>query len=161
MDRASQVLAQGMPPGVPKSYRTLADYGQVPRSTLHYRDRGRPSMEDKARGQQYLRPYEEEVLVKYLLQMSDLAYLVRMKFIPSLAYSVTRHQVLYTCAHVTMTQRPGLPDQQRPATQRRTLQCQSENSEIYLAQNFFTLVLSWLKACIMKLELHVLRHVKL
>ena len=50
-------------------------------------------MEDKARGQQYLRLYKGEVLVKYLLQMSDLAYLrVRIKFIPSLAYSVTRHR---------------------------------------------------------------------
>jgi len=26
MDRASQVLAQGVPPGVPKSYRALADH---------------------------------------------------------------------------------------------------------------------------------------
>ena len=92
MDRASQSLAQGVPPGVPKSYRALADHGQVPRSTLHHRDRGRPSMEDKARGQQYLKPYEEEVIVKYLLRMSDLAYPVRMKFIPSLAFSITRHR---------------------------------------------------------------------
>ncbi|KFZ13414.1 hypothetical protein V501_03718 [Pseudogymnoascus sp. VKM F-4519 (FW-2642)] len=33
MDRASQVLAQGVPPGVPDSYRALADHGNVPRST--------------------------------------------------------------------------------------------------------------------------------
>jgi hypothetical protein len=31
-------------------------------------------------------------MVKYLLQMSDLGYPIRMKFIPSLAYSVTRHR---------------------------------------------------------------------
>ena len=49
-------------------------------------------MKDKAQGQQYLKPYEEEVIVKYLLQMSDLGYPIRMKFIPSLAYSVTRHR---------------------------------------------------------------------
>jgi hypothetical protein len=49
-------------------------------------------MEDKAQGQQYLKPYEEEVIIKYLLQMSDLGYPIRMKFIPSLAYSVTRHR---------------------------------------------------------------------
>jgi len=45
MDRASQVLAQGVPsvpPGVPKSYRALAD-GNVPRA------RGRPSIEAKAK----------------------------------------------------------------------------------------------------------------
>jgi hypothetical protein len=47
-------------------------------------------MEEKAQGQQYLKPYKEEVIVKYLLQMSDLGHLIRMKFIPSLAYSVTR-----------------------------------------------------------------------
>ena len=50
MDRASQVLAQGVPPGVPKSYRALADHGNVPHSTIHHRARGRPSMEEKARG---------------------------------------------------------------------------------------------------------------
>jgi hypothetical protein len=94
MDRASQVLAQGVPPGVPKSYRALADHGNVPRSTLHHRAPGRPSMDVKARGQQYLEPYEEEVIVKYLLRMSDLGYPIRMKFIPSLVYSVTRHRPL-------------------------------------------------------------------
>jgi len=34
MARASQVQAQGVPPGVPKSYRVLADHGNVPRSTI-------------------------------------------------------------------------------------------------------------------------------
>ncbi|KAH7333194.1 hypothetical protein BKA65DRAFT_507364 [Rhexocercosporidium sp. MPI-PUGE-AT-0058] len=80
MDRASQVLAQGVPPSVPKSYRALADHhGNISFSTLCHR-------------QQYLRPYEEEVIIKYLLQMSNLGYPIRMKFIPSLAYSVTRHR---------------------------------------------------------------------
>jgi hypothetical protein len=51
MDRASQVLAQGVPPGVPRSYRALADHGNVPRSTLHHRARGRRSMEEKAQSQ--------------------------------------------------------------------------------------------------------------
>jgi len=68
MDRASQVLAQGVPPGVPRSCRALADHGNVPHSTLHHRARGRPSMEEKSRGQQYLKPYEEEVVVKYFAQ---------------------------------------------------------------------------------------------
>jgi hypothetical protein len=68
MDRASQVLAQDVPPGVPESYRALEDYGNVPRSTLHHRARGRPSIEARAQGQQYLEPYEEDVVVKYLLR---------------------------------------------------------------------------------------------
>jgi hypothetical protein len=94
MDRASQVLAQGVPPSVPKSYRALADhYGNISYSTLHHRARGRPSREEKAQGQQYLRLYEEEVIVKYLLQMSNLGYPIRIKFILLLAYSVTRHRL--------------------------------------------------------------------
>jgi hypothetical protein len=96
MDRASQVLAQGVPPGVPKSYRALADHhGNVSHSTLH-RTRGQPPIEEKARGQQYLKPYEEEVIIKYLLQMSELGYPIRMKFIPSLAFTSLRSLV---CAH--------------------------------------------------------------
>ncbi|KAF8859121.1 hypothetical protein BDZ45DRAFT_621553, partial [Acephala macrosclerotiorum] len=74
MDRASQVLAQGVPPGVPRSYRALADHG------------------NKAQSQQYLTPWEEDVLIKYLLQMSDLGQPIRMKFIPSIAFRVTRHR---------------------------------------------------------------------
>ena len=92
MDKASQVLAQGVPPGVPGSYRALADHGNVPHTTLYHRDRGRRAMKEKAQSQQYLTPWEEDVLIKYLLQMSDLGQSVRIKFIPSLAYSVTRHR---------------------------------------------------------------------
>jgi hypothetical protein len=92
MDRASQALAQGVPPGVPRSYRALADHGNVPHSILHHRARGRRSMEEKARSQQYLTPWEEDVLIKYLLQMSNLGQPVRMKFIPSIAFRVTRHR---------------------------------------------------------------------
>jgi hypothetical protein len=90
MDRASQVLAQGVPPGVPRSYRALADHSDVPRSTLHHRAHGRPSVEKKAQGQQYLKPWEEDVVVKFLLQMSDIGQPIRMKFIPSIAFIATR-----------------------------------------------------------------------
>ncbi|KAI9746367.1 MAG: hypothetical protein M1818_000079 [Claussenomyces sp. TS43310] len=73
MDRASQVLAQGVLPSVPTSYRALADhYGNVSHSTLHHRARGRPSREEKAQGQQYLKLYEEEVIVKNHLLKSIL-----------------------------------------------------------------------------------------
>jgi hypothetical protein len=92
MDRASQVLAQGTPPGVPKSYRALIDHGNVPCSTLHHHARGRRSIEEKAQSQQYLTPWEEDVIVKFLLQMSDLGQPVRMKFVPLIAFSVTRQQ---------------------------------------------------------------------
>ena len=90
--RASQGVEQGVPAGVPRSYRALADHGNVPHSTLHHRARGRPSMEEKAQGQQYLKPYEEDVVVKYLLQMSDLGQPIRIKFIPFIAFRVTCHR---------------------------------------------------------------------
>jgi hypothetical protein len=37
-------------------------------------------MEDKARGQQYLKPYEEDVVVKYLLQMSNLCRTAQRRY---------------------------------------------------------------------------------
>jgi hypothetical protein len=90
MDRASQVLTQGVPPGVPDSYRALADHGNVPCSTLYHRARGRRSIEEKAQSQQYLTPWEEDIVVMFVLQMSDLGQPIQIKFIPSIAFSVTR-----------------------------------------------------------------------
>jgi len=52
MDKVSQVLAQGVPPGVRISYRALAD-GKVAPSNLYHRARGRRLMEEKAQSQQY------------------------------------------------------------------------------------------------------------
>jgi hypothetical protein len=92
MDKASRVLAKGLPPAVPTSYRALADHGEVPRSTLHARAQGRRSIEENAQSQQYLSPWEEDALVKFLLQMSDLGQPVRIKFIPLLAFCVARQR---------------------------------------------------------------------
>lgn len=92
MDRETQILAQGLPPGVPPSYRALADHGNAARSTLHARAHGRPSMKKKAQSQQYLHPWEEDALVKFLLQMSDLGQPVRIKFIPYLAFCIARQR---------------------------------------------------------------------
>src|SRR6266480_2932138 len=91
-DRAIQALAQDLPPGVPNSYRARADHTGVPRSTLHARDHGRPSMEQKAESQLYLTSWEENAVVKFLLQMSDLGQPVRIKYIPQIAFSVTRQR---------------------------------------------------------------------
>jgi hypothetical protein len=90
MDKVRQVLAQGVPPGVRRSYRTLADHGGVPRSTLHRRDHGGPSDKDKADSQLYLKLWEESALVKFILHMSDLGQPVRIKYIPALAFVATR-----------------------------------------------------------------------
>jgi hypothetical protein len=92
MDKAARVLAQGLPPAVPTSYRALADHGEIPRSTLYARAQGRRLIEEKAQSQQYLSPWEEDALVKFLLQMSDLGQPVRIKFIPFLAFCVARQR---------------------------------------------------------------------
>ena len=47
MDKASQVLAEGAPPGVLESSRALADHGDVPRTTLQHRAKSK-SREIKA-----------------------------------------------------------------------------------------------------------------
>ena len=38
MDRAGQVLVQGLPSDVPRTYAALAEQGDVPLATLHHRD---------------------------------------------------------------------------------------------------------------------------
>lgn len=91
-DQASQVLAQGLPAGVLWTYTTLAEHGHVARSTLYHRARGRRSKAEQNEIQQYLTPPEEKVIVKFLLHMAELGQPVRIKYIPSLAFSVTRHR---------------------------------------------------------------------
>jgi hypothetical protein len=49
-------------------------------------------MEEKAQSQQYLTLWEEDVFIKYLLQMSDLRQSVQIKFIPTLAFRVACHR---------------------------------------------------------------------
>ena len=90
MDRASQVLAEGLEPGERRTYTALSKKGKVSRTTLFYRDHGRPSKEEKARNQQYLTLPEEKALVKYLIRMSDLGFPIPIKYIPSLAFIVPR-----------------------------------------------------------------------
>jgi hypothetical protein len=94
MDKASQVLAQGVPPGLPKSFRVLADHGDVPRTTLQHRARGRRSKEEKAQSQHYLYPWEAKALVKFLVQQDSLGRPVRIKYIPSIAFSLARQRPL-------------------------------------------------------------------
>ncbi|KAH8761511.1 hypothetical protein F5883DRAFT_562006 [Diaporthe sp. PMI_573] len=51
MDKATDVLARGVPPGVIKSFRALADHGDVPLTILQHRERGRPSINEKTQRQ--------------------------------------------------------------------------------------------------------------
>src|SRR6266480_866096 len=91
MDRASQALVQGIPPGVRNTYRALAEHSGVARSTLHDRAHGQRSKEEKAQSQQYLTPCEEKAVINFVLHMAEFGQCVRIKHIPSLAFSVT-HQ---------------------------------------------------------------------
>jgi hypothetical protein len=47
-------------------------------------------IELKAQSQQYLTPDEEKAIVKFLLLMSSFGHPVRIKYIPSLAFSIAR-----------------------------------------------------------------------
>ena len=96
MDRASQVLAQSLPPDVPRTWAALSERSGVPLTTLYYRAHRRQSMPEKAQGQQYLAPEEEKALVTFLLLMSDLGQPVRVKYIPSLAFSIARQRFIVT-----------------------------------------------------------------
>ena len=87
MDRASQVLAQGFPPDVPKTWAVLSERGDVPLTTRYYCVHGRPSAREKAQRQQYLTTEEEKALITFLLLMSNLGHPVRIKYIPSLAFT--------------------------------------------------------------------------
>jgi hypothetical protein len=92
MDRASQVLAEGFPVDLPQTWAARSEYAGVPLTTLYYRARGRPSEKEKAQQQQYLTPAEEKALVAFLLLMSNLGYPVRIKYIPSLAFTLARQR---------------------------------------------------------------------
>jgi hypothetical protein len=91
-DRASQALAESFLPGEPRTYDAISKRSNVRVSTLHHRARGRRSKEQKAQSQQYLTPSEEKGLEKFLKLISDLGNPVRIKFVPSLAFSIARQR---------------------------------------------------------------------
>jgi ADP-heptose:LPS heptosyltransferase len=91
-DRASKALAEASLPGEPRTYDATSKRSGVPLSTIYHHDHGRPSREAKAQGQQYLTPPEEKALEKYLKLMADLGNPVRIKYLPSLAFSIARRR---------------------------------------------------------------------
>ncbi|KEY70102.1 hypothetical protein S7711_10297, partial [Stachybotrys chartarum IBT 7711] len=88
MDKASKVLARGLPPGSRRSFRALADHGNVARTTLQHRARGRRSIQEKAQSQQYLHSWEEKALVKFLIQQDALGRPVRIKYLGPMAFTL-------------------------------------------------------------------------
>ena len=92
MDRASEVLIDGLPESQPCTYRALARHGKVPYATVWHRAHRRRSKEDKAKGQQYLNVAEEKALAQYLKRMVELGYPVPIKHLRSLALSIARRR---------------------------------------------------------------------
>jgi hypothetical protein len=88
MDKASQILVEGLPEGVPNSFRRLVVHSKVARTTLQHRARGRRSKEEKAQSQHYLYPWEAKALIKFLVQQDALGRPVRVKYIRSIAFSL-------------------------------------------------------------------------
>jgi hypothetical protein len=91
MDRASKALTEA-PPNDERTWAARADATGIALTTLYNRWRGRPSIEQKAQAQQYLTVEEEKALVTFLLLMSSFGQPVRIKYIPSLAFSIARRQ---------------------------------------------------------------------
>jgi hypothetical protein len=92
MDRASQALAEGLELGERRTYTALLKKGKIARTTLFYRDHGRPLKEDKTKKQQYLTLTGEKALVLYLIRLSDIGFPVPIKYIPSLAFIIARQR---------------------------------------------------------------------
>jgi hypothetical protein len=87
VELANQVLAQTDPIDVPADWASLVETEEeIPYHTRCYRKRGRPSMKDKAQGQQYLIPPGEKALVAFILRMGAVGTPIRVKYIPALAF---------------------------------------------------------------------------
>ena len=65
----------------------------APPSIIVLVDGVRKKAEAQDQDQRYLKPYEEDVVVKFLVQMSNLGQPIWMKFIPSIAFSAARQQL--------------------------------------------------------------------
>jgi hypothetical protein len=91
MDPASKALAE-LPPNDNRTWAVRADSSSVALTTLYNRYKGRPSKEQVAQRQLYLSIEEEKVLVAFLLLMSTFGQPVRIKYIPTLAFSIARRR---------------------------------------------------------------------
>jgi hypothetical protein len=93
MDSASAVLSEGLDLAEAKTLVALSKSGKIPYTTLWHRAHGRPSLQDKARGQQYLTPSEEEALVQYFINCRDMCNALTPA---GYVYVYNMHQSRYT-----------------------------------------------------------------
>lgn len=88
MDRAGQVLADGLPGSQRCTYRALPDHGKVSKATLWHWAHGRRSKEEKAWRQYCQAPEEEKALAKYLRRSAGLGCTIPIKHVRSLAFCI-------------------------------------------------------------------------
>jgi hypothetical protein len=92
MDNATVALSAGPNSTKESMDVALAKSSDIPYTTQWYRANGRPSIQDRAKRQQYLTPSEEELLVRCLVQMSHKGFTVPKKHLRSLAHSIARRR---------------------------------------------------------------------
>lgn len=107
IDSASAALSDGLDASKGGGYIALSRAHDVPYTTLWNRAHGRPSMQDKARSQQYLTPSEEDALVAYVLRMSDNGFPVPIKYLRTLAFVIV-------CQRSSAFQAPAADETKRP-----------------------------------------------
>ncbi|KAL6171908.1 hypothetical protein ACJQWK_02904 [Exserohilum turcicum] len=87
MNPTSEVLAQTASIDVPANWTACTETEEViPYHTDYYRKCGRPSMKEKAQGQQYLIPPEEKALIAFILRMSAVGTLYVSSIYPHLLF---------------------------------------------------------------------------
>lgn len=87
MPRASELPAQASA-DEHGTWAARAEARGLAFTTYWHQEHGRPSMKQKAQGQQYLTVEEEKALADFLLLMSSFGQPVRIKYIPSLACNI-------------------------------------------------------------------------
>lgn len=92
IDKAGQALAEDLPDGIPDTLTARAAHSNVPRTTLNHRTLRRRSLEEKAQSQLYLTPCEENAVINFVLHIDALGQPIRIKYIPAIAFSATRHR---------------------------------------------------------------------
>lgn len=74
------------------SFGELSSLSNVPKSTIFYRAKGRPSIQQKAISQQYLTPPEEQALANYFIRISNRGFPLPVYFARDLAHIIILHR---------------------------------------------------------------------
>ena len=92
MDAASKALAEA-PLDDDRTWAARADSSGIALTTLYNRYREQSSKKEIAQRQQYLAIEKEKALVAFLLLMSSFGQLVRINYVPTLAFSIAQRRL--------------------------------------------------------------------